>query len=110
MDQLEGRQSILAALKARQRKFQVILIRQGTHEEKLRDLLALATELNVPIRYVDPKELDALAHGSSHGSASARCTAKPRATAEELLDLIGQVKSPPLLLLLEGEVDASNLG
>jgi 23S rRNA (guanosine2251-2'-O)-methyltransferase len=110
MVHLEGRQSILAALKARQRKFQVILIRQGTHEEKLHDLLTLATELNVPIRYVDPKELDALAHGTSHGGAIALCTDKPRASAADLLELVDQLKSPPLLLLLEGVDDARNLG
>lgn len=110
MDHLEGRHSVLAALKARQRKFQVILIRQGTHEEKLRDLLDLATDLAVPIRYVDSRELDALAHGASHGGVIALCTAKPRATADQLLDLIDALKVPPLLLLLEGVDDARNLG
>jgi 23S rRNA (guanosine2251-2'-O)-methyltransferase len=109
MEHLEGRQSILAALQARQRKFQVILLSQGTHEEKLKELLDLAAELNVPVRRVDRAELDAMAHGSSHGGVVAICTAKPRASVDELLETISR-KRDPLLLLLEGVDDARNLG
>jgi 23S rRNA (guanosine2251-2'-O)-methyltransferase len=110
MEHLEGRQSVLAALKARQRKFQVILIRQGMHEEKIRDLLGLAAELCVAIRHVDFRELDALAHGASHGGIIALCTPKPRATTRQLIELVDALKVPPLLLLLEGVDDARNLG
>jgi 23S rRNA (guanosine2251-2'-O)-methyltransferase len=110
MEHLEGRQSVYAALKARQRKFQVILIRQGTHEEKIRELLDLAAEMNVPIRHVDSRELDSMVHGSSHGGVVAVCTAKPRANAAELLDHLKTISGPPLLLLLEGVDDARNLG
>src|SRR5215471_9632528 len=100
METLEGRQSILAALKARQRRFQVILIRQGAHEEKFREVLELAASLGVPIRYVDSRELDALAHGASHGGIVAVCSPKPRATPDELLALVDSLAGPPLLLLL----------
>ncbi len=109
MEPLEGRHSILAALRARQRRFEVILISQGTHEEKLQDLLAAAVELNVPVRRVDRSELDALAHGSSHGGAIAICSPKPRAAPDQLLHLVDQTKNP-FLLLLEGVDDARNLG
>lgn len=110
MEHLEGRQSILAALKARQRRFQIILIAQGTHEEKLAELLELAGSMNVPTRRVDRRELDALAHGSSHGGAIAICTAKPRLNGQQLVDLVESISGPPLLLLLEGVDDARNLG
>jgi 23S rRNA (guanosine2251-2'-O)-methyltransferase len=36
--------------------------------------------------------------------------AKPRMTADQLLELIDTLKTPPLLLLLEGVEDARNLG
>ena len=77
MEHLEGRHSIVAALKARQRRFQVILIAQGSHEDKLAELLATAASMNVPLRHVDRRELDALAHGASHGGVVAVCSAKP---------------------------------
>jgi len=110
MEHLEGRHSILAALKARQRRFDVILIAQGTHEEKLASLLALTASMNVPTRRVDRRELDALAHGSSHGGVIAICSAKPRLNGEQLIELVDALPGPPLLLLLEGVDDARNLG
>jgi 23S rRNA (guanosine2251-2'-O)-methyltransferase len=110
MEHLEGRQSVLAALRARQRKFQVILISHGAHTEKLADLLDLANQLNVPVKSVDRRELDAMAHGQTHGGVVALAGAKPRMAADQLIDLIDTLKTPPLLLLIEGIEDARNLG
>jgi 23S rRNA (guanosine2251-2'-O)-methyltransferase len=110
MEHLEGRQSVLAALHARQRKFQVILISHGAHVEKLQELLDLAAELRVPVKSVDRRELDAMAHGQTHGGVVALVSAKPRMTAEQLIDLMDTFRVPPLLLLIEGVEDARNLG
>lgn len=110
MEHLEGRQSVLAALAARQRKFQVILISQGAHDEKVRDVLDAAAAAGVPVRRVDRRELDALAHGATHGGVVAVASPKPRTTVDELLHLVDQSTEPPLLLLLEGVDDARNLG
>ena len=110
MEILEGRQSVTAALEARQRKFQVVLVRHGTHAESIADIVQLTTQLNVPIRYVDSKELDSLAHGATHGGVLAVATSKPRMRIDELTELVGKLHTPPLLLLLEGVDDARNLG
>ena len=110
METLEGRQSVLAALQARRRRMQMILIAHGSHLDKLEELLALATELGVPVKHVDRAELDAMAHGSSHGGVLAIGSPLPRLDADQLLELLSQVREPPLLLLLEGVDDARNLG
>jgi 23S rRNA (guanosine2251-2'-O)-methyltransferase len=121
MEHLEGRQSVLAALRAYQRRFQVILIRHDSHREKLADVIELAGQRGVPIRYVEAAELDGLAHGATHGGVVAICTAKPRLTPAELVALVDQtggaagtqatgLREPALLLLLEGVDDARNLG
>lgn len=110
MEHLEGRLSVVAALQACQRRFQVILVRQGVHREKIADLLGLAEERGVPVRFAAPAELDALAHGATHGGVLAICSAKPRMKPAELLELLDRLASPPLLLLLEGVDDARNLG
>jgi len=110
MPHLEGRQSILAALRARQRKFQVILIRHGTHAQGVDEVVATANELGVPVRYVDSRELDSFAHGSSHGGIVAMCSAKPRAAIGDVMERIRSTSEPALLLLLEGVDDARNLG
>ena len=110
MEHLEGRQSVLAALHARQRRFQVVLVRHDAHEEKVRDVIGLAEQLNVPVRRVAPKELDTLAHGSTHGGVLAIVSEKPRTSPDELIDRIERMNEPPLLLLLEGVDDSRNLG
>jgi 23S rRNA (guanosine2251-2'-O)-methyltransferase len=110
MEHLEGRQSVLAALEARQRRFQVILVSHDAHVEKLQDLLDKAAALNVPVRQVDRKELDALAHGATHGGVIAVVSPKPRLTPAQLMGLVDGLKESPLLLLLEGIEDARNLG
>ncbi len=110
MEHLEGKQSILAALQARQRRFEVVLIRHDAHEHKVQDVIDLAQQLGVPIRRVDGQELDALAHGGSHGGVLAIVSDKPRLGAEGLLELVDGLRQAPLLLLLEGVDDARNLG
>lgn len=110
MEHLEGRQSVLAALQAFQRRFQVILIRQGIHEERVADVRAAAAERNVPIRHVPREELDALAHGATHGGIIAICSPKPRWSAADLSQALEHRRTPPLLLLIEGVDDARNLG
>jgi 23S rRNA (guanosine2251-2'-O)-methyltransferase len=105
---------VLAALKARQRRVNVILLRHGMHATpELEALVALAGELGVPIRQTDGRELDAMAHGATHGGVLAVASAKPRldvnALAERLADRPTGA-APPLLMLLEGVDDARNLG
>jgi 23S rRNA (guanosine2251-2'-O)-methyltransferase len=110
METLEGRQSVYAALQARRRRMQMILIAHGSHLDKLEELIALANELGVPIKHVDRAELDAMAHGSSHGGVVALGSPLPRLNGNQLIDLLSKISEPPLLLLLEGVDDARNLG
>jgi 23S rRNA (guanosine2251-2'-O)-methyltransferase len=110
MEHLEGRQSVLAALLARQRRIDVILLRHGIHEQSIREIIDLAAQNQVPVRFVDPAELDALAHGGTHGGVMAVCSAKPRTSVDELMRSLDTLNEPPLLLLLEGVDDARNLG
>ena len=110
MELLEGRQSILAALQARRRRFQVVLVAHGAHVEKLDELLAAAADVAVPVKHVDRAELDAMAHGATHGGVVALATPLPRLSPAQLMALLDTLRDPPLLLLLEGVDDARNLG
>lgn len=110
MEHLEGRQSVMAALSARQRQVQAILVRRDAHLDKLQELLDLAAAANVPIRYVEKGELDAMAHGATHGGVVAICGPKPRLDGAGLLELVDRLREPALFLLLEGIEDARNLG
>ena len=110
MEHLEGKQSVIAALEARQRRFEVILISRGVHREKIQEVVDLAQRLNVPVKQVEPRELDAMTHGATHGGLVAIVSPKPRAAPEELFELLDRLSEPPLLLLLEGVDDERNLG
>jgi 23S rRNA (guanosine2251-2'-O)-methyltransferase len=110
MEHLEGRHSIFAALQARQRRIDLILIGHGAHVDKLEEVIALATELGVAIQHVDRAQLDALAHGATHGGIVAVCSPKPRLRGEQLVEFVKTLREPALLLLLEGIEDARNLG
>lgn len=109
MEHLEGRQSVMAALRARQRTIQVILVSHSAHAERLADLIELASAQGVPVKYVDRRELDAMAHGSTHGGVLAIASAKPRTSLHDLVQQL-RASTEPLLLLLEGIDDARNLG
>ena len=76
----------------------------------MQEIITLAEQSGVPIRYVDAKELDALAHGATHGGVMAIASAKPRLDSDRLIDLLAKLTEPALLLLLEGVDDARNLG
>jgi 23S rRNA (guanosine2251-2'-O)-methyltransferase len=109
MEHLEGRQSILAALSARRRRFEVILISQSAHQEKVHDVLEAARIAGVPVKMVSGRDLDAMAHGATHGGVLAVCSARPLTTEKDLLEILDRQPSSPLLLL-EGAEDARNLG
>jgi 23S rRNA (guanosine2251-2'-O)-methyltransferase len=110
MIHLEGRQSIEAALAVGRRRIEVILVKEGSHEEKLGELFAAAERRKVAVKRVPGEELDRLAHGRSHGGVIAVCVPLPPASGQELLALLDGKRSPPLLLLVEGSEDDRNLG
>ncbi|HLY08923.1 MAG TPA: RNA methyltransferase [Planctomycetota bacterium] len=101
MDLLEGRICALAALKAGRRTFVELLIRQGTQDESIRDLLDAAAAQGVPVKRVREEALDATAHAKSHGGVLAVALPLPPAVLPEKADFI---------LLLDGIDDARNLG
>lgn len=88
----------------------MVLIRQGLRHEAAADVLALAERRGVAVRTVDRAELDALAHGGTHGGIAAICSARPLLSAGWLVDHVRRLREPALLLLLEGIEDARNLG
>jgi 23S rRNA (guanosine2251-2'-O)-methyltransferase len=107
---LEGKQSVLSALLARRRRIQTILIKHDTPVARVQDIIDAANANAVPLKYVSGDELNALAHGVSHGGVVAIVLPKPRWTADDLLDCVGRLSTPALLLMLEGVDDARNLG
>ncbi len=88
----------------------MILVSQSAHEEKVRDVLEAAAAVGVPVKRVEWRELDAMAHGATHGGVVAVCSGKPLTSEEKLLEMVAGRAEAPVLLLIEGIEDARNLG
>jgi 23S rRNA (guanosine2251-2'-O)-methyltransferase len=101
MEILEGRASVLAALRAKRRTFESVLVRQGTKDDSVREILDAAAELGVKVQKARPEALDARAHGKTHGGVLAIASPLPPASAPASINFA---------LLLDGVDDARNLG
>lgn len=107
---LEGRIAVLAALEARLRRIDVLLISAGAHAEKIRDVLAAADRSGVPVKRVSPAELDRMTHARTHGGVVAVASPRPPTPLPALLQRLDASPVPPFLLLLEGVEDGRTLG
>lgn len=110
MEILEGKQCVLPALLARQRRFQLLLVKQGTPLPRIREVIAAAESQSVPIKYVAAAELESLTKGRSHGGLAILCTPKPVMPVSELLARSRHFTEPAFFVLIEGTEDAQNLG
>lgn len=88
----------------------MVLVKHDTPAAKIQDVLDAAEASGVPVKRVQGAELDAMAHGASHGGVLALVLPKPRWDGDDLLDCLRRITTPPLLILLEGVDDARNLG
>lgn len=110
MEQLEGRIGVEAALRARQRKIHLLVLRNSLHAEIINPLVELAEARNIPCKLVSREELDAMAHGHTHGGVLALCSPKPHLNLDQLFRHLQTAGFPLFLLLLEGIDDSQNLG
>lgn len=110
MEHLEGRISVLAALEARRRRIEIVLVGANAHAGKADEVVEAARRAGVPVKRVPSSELDRMAHGRTHGGVAAVCAPRPATPLPELLQALEASDRPPLLLLLEGVEDARNLG
>ncbi len=110
MIQLEGQVSVQAALDARNRRFQLVILKQGLHPSRANPLLASAEEQNVPVKFVSISEIDAMAKGKTHGGVLALAESKLPLNTDDFLASVALYGDPPFLLLLEGVDDSQNLG
>jgi 23S rRNA (guanosine2251-2'-O)-methyltransferase len=77
-------------------------------DARMRQFLERAKEANARLIEADGLRLARLAGSHGHQGVAARVTALP--AARSLDDLLDQVQSPPLLLVLDGVTDPHNLG
>ncbi len=106
-ERLEGRVSILAALEARKRTIESILVSRTANLEKIADVIEVAKKRGVPTQTVAEEDLQAQA--KSHGGVVAIVSPKPLTTPTELYAMLEKTKAP-FVVLFEGADDVRNFG
>jgi 23S rRNA (guanosine2251-2'-O)-methyltransferase len=111
---LYGVAPVLEALRAGNRSVEQIIVAEGAHLYRLRELMELARQSNVPVRRAPRAEFArAVGAGANHQGVLAVVAAARYADAEELLDALSArvgTAEPPLAVVLDGVEDPRNLG
>jgi 23S rRNA (guanosine2251-2'-O)-methyltransferase len=111
---LYGVAPVLEALRAGHRSVEQIVLAEGAHLHRLRELMELARQANVPVRRAPRAEFArAVGAGANHQGVIAVVAAARYADAEELLDALSArvgTPEPPLAVVLDGVEDPRNLG
>lgn len=110
---LIGIHPVREALRARARPFHYLALNRERRDARLQELLRLAREQNVPVRFEAGAALDRLAGSPRHQGVVGVLAAKPLLSLEDLLaDLARPAAAarPGLLVALDGIEDPHNLG
>jgi 23S rRNA (guanosine2251-2'-O)-methyltransferase len=102
---LTGIHAVREALRAG-RPLDRIVIARGRHPSRLDEIVRLARERGIPVRFEDRRQLDRLAATREHQGVVALASSKASVELAELL----AAAPPGLLVLLDGVEDPHNLG
>ena len=106
MDRLTGIHAVREAL-ASGRALERIIVARGRHGGRIEELVRLARERGVPVRFEDRAQLDRMAGREEHQGVLAVAAAKRAATLDDIIRAAGP---DALLVLLDGIEDPRNLG
>jgi 23S rRNA (guanosine2251-2'-O)-methyltransferase len=109
LDRLEGRNSVLEALKAG-RSINRILVAKGEREGSVNQIVALARQNHIVLQEVDRMKLDGLSSTHAHQGVIAFAAAKDYVEVDDILELAAESGRPPFLVVLDEITDAYNLG
>ncbi|MDF2524253.1 MAG: rRNA methylase, putative, group 3, partial [Clostridiales bacterium] len=108
-DKLEGRNSVLEALKAG-RTINKIFVSKGDREGSVRQIVALAKEKKIIVSEVDRIKLDNMSTTYSHQGVIAFVAAKDYVEVDDILAIAEQKGEAPFIIILDEITDPQNLG
>lgn len=112
MDTLTGIHAVREALEAG-RAFDRIVIARGRQDTRVEQIVRLAREKNISVRFEDRGQLDRLADSRDHQGVVALAAARAAGTLEEILAAAttgAGCGEKGLIVLLDGVEDPHNLG
>jgi 23S rRNA (guanosine2251-2'-O)-methyltransferase len=109
LDRLEGRNSVMEAIKAG-RSINRILVSKGEKEGSINQIIALARQSHIVIQEVDRSKLDEMSETHAHQGIIALTSAKDYVEVDDILRAAADSGRPPFIVILDGITDAYNLG
>jgi len=110
MDRFTGIHAVREALEAGG-AFDRIVIAKGRQDTRIEEIVQLARERGIAVRFEDRGQLDRLANTRDHQGVVAIAAARAATTLEDILDRASQAKGQlGLIVLLDGVEDPHNLG
>ena len=110
--QLEGRKSVLEALKNDSSIDRILIKKEenGDFLGTLKVISAMAREWGIVVTGTEKTKLDYMARSGNHQGVIALCPAKDYVSVQDILDLAEEKNEPPFIILLDGITDPHNLG
>jgi 23S rRNA (guanosine2251-2'-O)-methyltransferase len=110
MDRFTGIHAVREALEAGG-TFDRIVIAKGRQDSRVEEIVQLARERSIPVRFEDRGQLDRIANTRDHQGVVAIAAARAAATLEDILARANHDKGQiGLVVLLDGVEDPHNLG
>ncbi len=109
INRLTGIHAVREALEAN-RPLDSMMVAKGSHGSRIEDLVRLARQNNVPVRFEERIQLDRTAGTREHQGVVAFVAAAPVSSFEDLLKPRDSNGRPGLVVLLDGVEDPQNLG
>lgn len=109
LDKLEGRNSVLEALKAG-RSINRIFVAKGDRDGSIGQIIAIARQNHILIQEIDRTKLDNMSVTHSHQGVIALSAAKDYIEVDDILEMAVASGRPPFIIILDEITDAYNLG
>jgi 23S rRNA (guanosine2251-2'-O)-methyltransferase len=110
MDRFTGIHAVREALEAGS-PFDRIVIAKGRQDSRIEDIVRLARERGIAVRFEDRAQLDRLANSRDHQGVVAIAAVRAASTLQDILDRANHSKGQQgLVVLLDGVEDPHNLG
>ncbi len=107
--QLEGKHSVLEALRAGRTVSRLFVLRES-RDGQIQSILREAKKQGLPVDFVTKERLDQLSETDHHQGVIARLAAFEYSELSDVFDNLSDTDEPPFFFLLDGIEDPHNLG
>lgn len=105
-----GRNSALEALRAHMPVTRVIFATRVEHDDRTKEILAIATERGLDVFETSKNDLDSMTDNSVHQGVAIAVPPYEYSDIDDLLDLAEHRREPALIVALDSVTDPRNLG